>query len=522
MPETEQHLKIATRSGLLSNFRVVREGPSGRLYSAESTPDHALGPAARCLVYVPSHGTQAGYLERLKKIERLAYHGWMVPDSIVRDGALGLAAIYRIEHGIPISEATEEHLGGLTQRVLLMARLCRVVAHGHDMEIFHGQIAEDLVICNDGYPMLIDAPVAGDESCTQESARCGRATADIRAIGAILANITLGPRTPQAGEGEPADMADDIGRIVRAAQADEPSARFIQVMEMADRLRSLTDNRPHRKPRRSSRWKTWLGAAAAAAVVSLAVFITAERRNGAEIQTLHARFAETESRLETQRQETVRLADKLDTLRTLQDRGFSMMRFSHPHGVTPDSLLMFAAVEQILWPIGVERSHLESRLSFQSDRLLAGRRFIDEAYARSDDHNLEVILTELLVGTWELEAGEHHAANDTLGRVVPKLLAVARDGDPLAVGARQLMSYASDLASDRTLTTPPDYEEWVKRVIDIAASASANGAGPYGERYRLFAEQPDCDEAEQRDLEFTRSLMKRKSLATPFLGENGT
>lgn len=522
MLDSEQELKIATRNGLLSNFKVMREGPAGSLYSAETTPAQGSAGPARCFVYIPSQGARAGYLERLKKIERLAYHGWMIPDSIVRDESLGLAAIYRIEHGTPLSEATEEQLGSLTQRVLLTARLCRVIAHGHDMEIFHGRLAEDLVICNDGYPMLIDAPVGNEESCAQEPAPCGRAATDMQAIGAILTNLTLGPRTLRPEEDEPADMLDDIGRIVRAAYADEHSTRFIQVMEMADRLRSLADNRPHRVQYRGSRWKTWLGAATAAAVVSLTVFIMAERKNGHEIRVLHARVAEAESQLEAQRHETARLADKLDILPSLQDRGFDMMRFSHQHGVTPDSLLMFAAMEQILWPIGVERSHLASRLSFQSDRLLAGRRFIDEAYARSDDHNLEVIVTELLVGTWELEAGEYHAASDTLGRVVPKLVVIARDDDPLAVGARQLMSYASDLANNRLLTTPSDYEVWVKRVIDVANSAMTNAAGPYGELYRPFAEQTDCDETEQHNLEFTRSIMKRESLVVPFSTESGT
>ncbi len=509
MPETEQELKIATRSGLLSNFRVMREGPCGRLYSADPAPAHASDGVARCLVYVPRPDAQAAYLERLKKIERLAYHGWMIPDSIVRDGALGLAAIYRIEHGTPLSEATEEQLGSLTQRVLLMARLCRILAHGHDTELFHEQLAEDLIICNGGYPMLIDAPVTSDERSTLPY---GRATGDIRAIGSILSRITLGPGAPIPQGREPTRMAEEIQRIVKTAQADEPYTRFIQVTEMSDQLKSVADSSLNSDPEgnQPARWKAWLGPIAAVAAISWAVFLMAERKYDGEVTALQGRLLETESQLDTQRQEAVRLADKLNLLPDLQDRGFGLLRFSHLHGVTPDSLLMFAAVEQILWPIGVEQSHLDSRLSFQNSRLLAGRQFIDDAYARSTDNNLEVILTELLVGTWELESGEYHAANDTLRRVAPKLRRISHDKDPLVVGTQQLMSYVSALANGTVPATPPEYEPWVQRTIDIAASSRVNGIGPYGEEYRPFAERFNHANA-PRDEQYTRSIMQRTS-----------
>jgi hypothetical protein len=514
MPDVQKQkqMKVTTRSGSLSLVREVLQGPEGRLFEAIPSETDAFAPRSRFLVFAPHPDCRSGYLERLKRIEHLTYHGWVVPDTIVHDPEFGLVAIYRLEQGVPISEATDSQLGGIGDRSLLIARLCRVVAHGHDAEVFHGNISDALVICNGGYPMLIDAPV-GPEHARDTTHQTGRASADIRAMGALLAKLVL-DRAPQSGRADAPGLLDEVARIVATATADEPHPRFVQISRMEDVLGAAID--PPRVLVRDSRfhWPAAVGVAAALAVAAWAGFLAIDRDRRDELAEVRARVAEAEVRLEDRRIEAERLAAKLHVLPDMRERALGMLRYSDEQGVVADSLLAFSATEQLLWPLGTEQSHLATRLSFQHERLVAGRQVIDKAYARSEEHNLEVILTELLVSTWEFETGEVSAAADTLRRVVPKLQAVCGRSDPLAVGAAQLLAYTSDLAADRPAVASQAYEPWVKRIIDIAVSARTKAAGPYGERYRPLAERLNDEENYERDMEFTRSVTERMEQAS--------
>lgn len=512
MPVIEEPLTITTRIGSLSLVRVVLEGPDGMLHEGVRMAADAFESRSRYLVYIPRPACQEGYLERLKRIERLTYHGWMIPDSIVRDPKVGLAALYRIEQGTPLCEATDGQLGSLGDRALLMASLCRVVAHGHDAEIFHGNISDELIICNGGYPMLIDAPVGGREQADSGGPRYGRAATDIRAVASLLGKLTLensasSRRIAQAG------LLEEIAEIVTTARADEPRTRFVQITQLGDRLSSL-----HRMPKRKSPVVSGpLGLAVAAALFCMIAGVGYWLGNGKHSVTLvslHAQLAAAERQLQTEQQEVLRLGQKINSLPQTSTRVFQTLRHSDKLGVIPDNILAFTAIEQLLWPIGYEYSQLPARISFHRARMQTAREFVMQHEAQNNGDHLEVLTTRLLLSTWEFEAGETQAAADTLRRLIPALERACTPSDPLLIGAGQLLVYVSGLAAGQIPDTPADYEPWVKRAIDIALS-TPSGPGPYGELIQSLDARMNDEVNLERDMEFQRSVIEKRGIKLP-------
>jgi hypothetical protein len=128
---------------------------------------------------------------------------------------------------------------------------------------------------------------------------------------------------------------------------------------------------------------------------------------------------------------------------------------------------------------------------------------------RSEEQNLEVMLTELMVRTWGFKAGEVAAATDTPYRVVPKLKVACPPDAPLAIGTVQLLECTSQPAAGDESQSLQSFESWAQRIIDIAVSAQTNAAGPYGERSTSITKQIDDEENLERDMEFTRAAEER-------------
>lgn len=517
MPEVLSQRQISTRSGILNLVRDVLEGPDGRLFEAVPQEPHSFDWRSRFLVFVPNPRARERYLQRLKIIEKLTYYGWAVPDCLVHDRVVGLAAVFQVQQGVVLSEASVHQLGDVRDRMLLVARLCRVVSHGHDAEVFHGNISEPLVICNGGFPLLIDAPVGDPIRQPGGAPTSGRAAADIRAVGELVSRLTSDPALLDAGACEPG-LSGELARIISAARADEPDARFVQIARMEDALRNAAERPRDLAPRLGSEragwwargaWRPVVAAAACLAIGTVGSLLLAGHRHSVEHAELRARAAEAEASMLEYRGEADRLTVMMDKLPRSRARTADLLRYSDKRGVVPDLLLAFSAVEQLRWPMGVEKSYLEDRLSFQEHRLILGRQFIDQAYSLSEERNLEVILTELMVSTWEFEAGEVAAAADTLRRVVPKLKAICPSDDPLAIGAAQLLDYTSQMAAGEDAQAHPAFEPWVQRIIDIAVSAHTNAAGPYGERFTTLAKRMDDEENYERDMEYTRMIRER-------------
>lgn len=512
MAVTEEPQIISTRTGTLSLVRVVLEGPEGSLHEALRSDADPYASRSRHLVYIPRPECRAAYQERLKKIERLTYDGWMVPDSIVRDARVGLAAIYRIEQGHPLSEATDAQLGSLRDRALLMASLCRVVAHGHDAEIFHGNISDALIICNGGYPMLIDAPVGKWEQADGVKPRYGRATTDIRAVASLLAKLTL-ENEPSSRPPRNARLLEEIAEIVATAQADEPRTRFVQITQLGDRLGSL-HRMPERKPRAVS---GPLGLAVAAAlfcmIAGVGYWLGSGKRSD-KVASLSAQLAAAERQLETEQQEVVRLEEKMFALPEIRNQVFQTLRHSDKLGMIPDNILAFTTIEQLMWPIGYESSQLLSRLSFHQARMQTAREFVNQHQAQNNGDHLEVLTTRLQLSIWEFEAGETQAAADTLRRLIPALEQACIPSDPLLIGAGQLLAYVSGLASGQIPDAPADYEPWVQRAIDIALS-TPRGPGPYGQLIQSMEARMNDEINFERDMEFTRSVIEKRGIKIP-------
>lgn len=509
MLETEKQLRIHTRNGSLTLVREVLRGPDGRLFEAIADQEDAYVSRSRFMVFAPSPDFVRPYIERLRLLERLTYHGWMVPDSVDRDPRMGLVAVYRIEGGLSLAEATDSELGGLEDRARLVARLCRVLAHGHDAEVFHGHISAALVICNGGYPMLIDAPVGQADTPVLGGGR-GRASADIRAIGSLLAKLTS-VRLAESARPQTSGLQEDLNRIAATAQAEEPHPRFVQVCRMEDELNAAIAAPRQARAASGLPWPAAMGLAACLTLAALACYFLLERSHRAEIAESQTRIAAAETEARTNAAEAQRVLalwnKDLETRMQVSDR----LRYSNKRGVVPDLLLAYSSFEQMRWPIGLDRSFIEHRLSFQRDRLDAGRRFIDESHARSEENNLEVMLTEVIVSTWEFELGEMTAAADTLRRVVPRLKHLCADTDPIAIGAEQLLTYVSDLAQTDTPVAHQHYEDWVKRIIDICVSAQTKVEGPYGEQYKYLPERLNDEENYERDMAYTRSIRERQA-----------
>lgn len=513
MLDTEKQLRIHTRNTSLTLVREVLRGPDGCLFEAIADKEDPYVSRSRFMVFVPSPDFVRPYIERLQLLERLTYHGWMVPDSVDRDPRMGLVAVYRIEGGLSLAEATDIELGGLEDRALLIARLCRVLAYGHDAEVFHGHISAPLIICNGGYPMLIDAPVGQtDESAAGTKVLRGgrgRASTDIRAIGCLLSSMTPDPTLNTAKARAPT-LEDDLRRIASTAMAEEPHPRYVQVSKMEDELNAaiLAPRSTHSATRLS--WPAALGLVACLMLAAIACYVLLERTHQSEIAESQTRIASAEAEARTHAAEAKRLMDlwtkDLDTRSRVSDR----LRYSDKYAITPDLLLGFSMTEQMRWPIGIDGSFIEYRLSFQRDRVGAARQFVDEAYARAEENNIEVMLTEVMLSTWEFEIGEIAAAADTLRRVVPRLKKICADTDPIAIGADQLLAYVSDLAQNNTSIAHQHYEDWVKRIIDIGVSAQTKVAGPYGEQFKYLSDRLNDEENYERDMEFTRAVMERR------------
>jgi hypothetical protein len=332
----------------------------------------------------------------------------------------------------------------------------------------------------------------------------GRASADIRALGGVLARLT-----PISGRKRVSGLQNEMNRIAETALADEPHPRFVQVSRMEERLQSAIA--AEKGPRSSTGlpWPATIGAAACVGLAATACYILLERSHRAEMAESQTRIAAAETQARTHETEAKRLLDlwraDLDTRSEVSDR----LRYSNKRGVVPDLLLAFSTYEQMRWPIGIDQSFIEYRLSFQRDRVDAGRRFVDEAHARSEENNIEVMLTEVMLSTWEFEVGEIAAAADTLRRVVPRLRQVCAETDPLMIGAEQLLTYVSDLANHNTAVAHLHYQDWVKRIIDICVSAQSKVEGPYGEQYKFLPERLNDEENYERDMAYTRKIKER-------------
>ncbi len=500
MAETSGTVRLQTQHGTLVLDREILRGPDGCLYEASDVSAAADHAAARVFVFIPSGHAQQAYLERLRHIDRLARYGWLTPDSVEHDPRYGVTAVFRLDRGRLLDGVPDADLGGLGDRARTIGRLCHAVARGHDAEIYHGHIGPMTVVLDGQTPMLLDAPVG---TSTPAGVRPpGRAAADIRALGELLRSLTEGVPCARAQRAR-------LATIVAKASAEEASRRYPQVVRMGDELLAMAA-----RPAASSRGRFVLASTAAAVVLAgtaWAAFRAGETRSSDKLDNAAGLLAAMDFEIRDRETRIQQLEEKFSTQRRLVSTTQDFFWFAEQRvGVTPYSTVAFNAIELLGWPELFTRSGADDR-TILADRLLLAREFVRAGYQRADGLHLDVIMTELMVAVWELQAGEVGNAVATLERVIPNLESRCIASDPLLRGAMQLLEYTRDRAAGREASLAPGAEAWVVRLINNLGGdprpIDAPGSKLDSTRLRFY----DAVSLE-RDMDFTASVLMRKGI----------
>lgn len=500
---------IDTRFGPLALETQLVGGRDGQLWRAtlESQSD---GGRSLCFAYLPMPHAEAECLERIRMLTPFASAGWATPDSIVRSPLTGTAIVYRFQRETTISDAVtngvfEDREAGLA----FCARLCDALAHLHARGLHHGTVIDDVVLVATGcQPLVLDAP-AGPAMASESSARTdgsrSEAVGDIRAVADLIGRFQVASTGRARGQhGHPAK--DELDRVLtKAAAAGGPNG-YVQICELRDDLIALA------LPRPASSRRLWPAAAAAGVLVISGLSVLSfslGRQDGLQRQQRAAEFeSDAVQRLAAAESRVADLEKQSEIHRSMVKAVRDDLLFaSNGQSLGSNTLAAWSSLEMLLWPLtGNDSRTIERRLDFLEDRLTVAKRFVDDAYARGNEHHLETMLAELSIGVWETQAGRLDRARIYLDRVVPNLENSLSASDPMLAGARQL----SEMVSNRQLPTgaasSKHLEPWVRNLLGFGPIPPAPGEA----RVIGILEALENPELADRNKEFTRRMMERR------------
>ena len=511
-------------------LRCLIQSRSGRLWEAERiNPD---GDPIRSLIIVLEAEDDQAFRERVVTIDRLGPHGWASPRVVARDTGGRRQVVFELNDDVLL----DEWAGGPrneADRLRLALTLADGVDRAHEAGISHGRLSPSCVAVGADGPRLIDLPLGPPAS--PDAVRDDRWTGpwERRDEGGVLGDR----RRLAAGmywllTGRPArDDRDHQATLVRGGCSDafagmiargfDPAAEPASAAALVRRIGAELAPAPPEKAEGSTPSRLrGAGLAAAIACVGVLGFV-AGQSGKSKIADSYERAAIA---YEAAAVEKDALIDELEQREALRRRAIGSVQDTLAYreygaGITPNTLHLLGLIEMLTWPLDGSEESVNGRAKLHAERMKVARTLVDRAHIAADAEHIEVMLTELALGSWLFQSGKHAEAAVVLGGVSGRLQDRLQPSDPMRRGAEQLLQLAVDTALKDDPRFAAGLEPWVARILANPLDADSSRDAFEDFASISVAIRGEASQALAReDFEFTMRMQQRlidKKLLNP-------
>lgn len=463
----------------LGPHRLVRclvQARNGRVWDAERLVEDDKPIRSLIVRIAPTDDPE--FRTRMLAVSELAGRGWATPTAVTTDPD-GRRLIVHELGADPLLDEWLRTPHGLDQRLAMAVGLAEAIDAAHDLGLTHDRLSPGCVIVHDGGPSVVDLPMGhvGTADAVRddrwsgpwENRSEGAVVTERRRLAAavfwVLSGRTANGSRDHAAELSRAGVSGELnGSVCRglAAGSDPVSAAaFARVLRASIDPAPVSDSpeSPARHDRRGAR-------AGAMLAVGLLAFTAGWFVHAREDGTSAAALAAYESVIQEQ-ERTIASLEQREALRrkaigSVQD---TLAYREYGAGITPNSLHVLGLIEMLTWPLDGSEESVAGRARLHAERMQAARELVDRAHVAADAEHVEVMLTELALGSWLFQSGRHAEAAAVLESVSARLEANLQPSDPLRRGAGQLYQLASNTRRQGDPQFVSNLEPWVARVL---------------------------------------------------------
>ncbi|MCC5823384.1 MAG: hypothetical protein LAT64_02510 [Phycisphaerales bacterium] len=506
--------------------RCLWKTPRGEVWTVKPPADTLpFDHAEEWLVLVLRPDEDELLRDRFRLIDSLAGKGWATPESVERNADKSLVVTYSLRDGM-LLDTWVKIPRTKSESAQLAYSMVRSLANAHKEGLIHGRLSPSCVIVTPNGPAFVDLPLGptGPGHDFESDARWafaggartfGCAALDVKGLAAGIVWILTG-HTPQGGA-SPIEDLQRLGVPDRLAallcDAVDPQTAPPELDTLHDAFAQwFKPEEPAGRAmpvRLAAHKRVLIGTSAAAlaigGVLGLLVGHQATRTTGSDSSQMLARYQaeldDQQMRIETlQRREALRQ----QAIRSLQE---SLAYSEHGPGIHPIGLPVLSLIELLTWPLGEEGAGPRAKL--HSERIRSARNFIAREHAAANADHIEVMLTEVALGAWELQHGNLPEARRVLDDVALRLSAYLEPSDPIRKGTEQLLRIAREGMPHESVGSDAGLEPWVVRVLAAPIDPANTGRG-YTQDATIAGRSVNVDQPiSARDLEFTLRMKER-------------